>query len=42
MGQSIFNIACPEDYDQISDNLKYRKNTSSEGKFNILHFYWRL
>ncbi|XP_025408631.1 circadian locomoter output cycles protein kaput-like isoform X4 [Sipha flava] len=30
MGQSIFKIACPEDYEQIRDNLKYQENTSSE------------
>lgn len=40
MGQSIFNVACPEDYDLIRDNLKYQENTPSDGKFNIFHFYW--
>jgi hypothetical protein len=42
MGQSIFKIACPEDYEQIRDNLKYQENTSSEGKFNIFHFHSHL
>lgn len=41
MGQSIFKIACPEDYEQIKDNLKYQENTPG-GKFNIFHFHWHL
>lgn len=29
MGQSLFNITCPEDHSELTNNLKYQDETSS-------------
>lgn len=31
MGQSLFNITCPEDHDELTNNLKYQDETLSTG-----------
>jgi len=41
MGQSLFNIANPEDHDELIKNLKYQDNTSNSSTSiskSIVHF----
>lgn len=36
MGQSLLNITCPEDHDELRNNLKYHEDESSSSNISKL------